>query len=82
MAEILLRLDPPQDMQQIKALRLNRKRNRGLYVNTATGFSSRDRRNVINRASAIATGTNAPIDRRRLRRGWNLQDALTTTQAA
>lgn len=82
MADIPMRVNPAHDIKQIKALRLNRKNNRGLYVNTSTGFSSRDRRDVINRAVAIATGTTPPIDRRRLRRGWSLQDALVTPQAA
>jgi ribosome-binding protein aMBF1 (putative translation factor) len=82
MADIPLRVNPAQDIRQIKALRLNRKNNRGLYVNTSTGFSSRDRRDVIDRADDIATGNNQVIVRRRLRRGWSLQDALTTPQAA
>ncbi len=81
MADIPLRINPARDIVQIKSLRLNRKNNKGLYVNTSTGFSSRNRRAVINQAKAVATGTTAPIDRRRLRRGWSLQDALTTVQA-
>lgn len=81
MADIPLRVNPAQDIRQIKILRLNRKNNRGLYVNNATGFSSRDRREVIDRADDIAVGNAPYIVRRRLRRGWRLQDALTTAQA-
>jgi len=69
-----------QRTADLKALRLNRKNNRGLYVNTSTGFSSRDRRNVINRAYALGTNAPAQIVRERLRKGWLLQDALTTVQ--
>lgn len=65
-------------MQAIKTLRLVRKTNRGLYINTSTGFSSRNRRDVINRAIALAPCNTASIVRRRLRRGWTLTDALTT----
>ncbi len=80
MADIPLRINPARDIVQIKSLRLNRKNNKGLYVNTSTGFSSRNRRAVINQANLVATGTTEPIVRRRLRRGWSLQDALTTAQ--
>lgn len=83
MAEVAYRLrtiDQGQRVQDLKAGRLNRKNNRGLYVNTATGFSSRDRRNVINRAYAQGTNAPSPIVRERLRKGWLLQDALTTAQ--
>lgn len=77
MAEVVYRT---RDTQVMKALRLNRKNNRGLWVNTATGFSSRDRRNVINQAYAQGTNARAEIVRERLRKGWTLQDALTTVQ--
>lgn len=78
MAEIVQRLNPARDIVQIKALRLNRKNNRGEYINTTTGLRSRDRRDVINQAVRVTDGTTPPIDRRRLRRGWTLNDALNT----
>jgi hypothetical protein len=81
MADIELRLNPAREIRGTKTLRLNRKNNKGLYVNTATGFSSRNRRDVITRANRLAVNTTPAIVRRRLRRGWNLQDALTTPQA-
>ena len=80
MANIDLRVNPARDIRKIKSLRLNRKNNKGLYVNTSTGFSSRDRREVIDRADDIAVGVTPAIVRRRLRRGWQLQAALTTNQ--
>lgn len=79
MDEITLRLNPARDIVQIKALRLNRKNNRGEYINSTTGERSRNRRGaVINPAVARTSGTTPPIDRRRLRRGWTLNDALNT----
>lgn len=82
MADIPLRVNPAQDIRQIKSLRLNRKNNKGLWVNTATGFSSRNRRDVIIRAAnnILAGANNEAVVRRRLRRGWSLQSALTTVQ--
>lgn len=62
-------------------LRLNRRRNRGLMVDTRTGFSSRNRRVFIRRTIAITASTNplrTAYVRRRLRRGWSLQDAIST----
>lgn len=79
MAEVVYRT---QSVAELKAQRLNRKNNRGLYVNTSTGFTSRDRRNVINRANLLGTNSIAAITRERLRKGWLLQDALTTVQGA
>lgn len=78
MATIVKRLNSARDIIQIKALRLNRKNNRGEYVNTTTGLRSRDRRNVINQAVRVTSGTTPPIDRSRLRKGWTLNDALNT----
>lgn len=50
-------------------------------VDTRTGFSSRRRRGFFQRAIAITASTN-PLKlayvRRRLRRGWSLQDAIST----
>lgn len=64
-----------------RGLRLNRERNRGLMVDTRTGFSSRDRRNFIEQAISI-TASSTPMTvglvRKRLRYCWSLQDALAT----
>lgn len=82
MAEVAQRLNSARDIIQIKALRLNRKNNRGEYINLATGERSRDRRGqVIDPAVRRIANTTAPIDRRRLRRGWTLTDALQTVQS-
>lgn len=79
MAEIVKRLNSARDIQQIKVLRLNRKNNRGEYINLATGERSRDRRGkVINPAVRRTPGTTPPVDRSRLRKGWTLTDALNT----
>jgi hypothetical protein len=79
MADIPLRLNSARDIKAIKVLRLNRKNNRGEYINLATGEHSRDRRGqIIDPAVRRIPGTTAPIDRRRLRRGWTLTDALQT----
>lgn len=83
MAEVAQRLNSARDIIQIKALRLNRKNNRGEYINLTTGERGRDRRmKVINPAVQRTARTTAPIDRRRLRRGWTLTDALNTVQPA
>jgi hypothetical protein len=81
MANIDLRINPARDIRGIKALRLDRDKNRGLYANTTTGFSSRNRRSVITQAVVVATGNTPAVVRRRLRRGWSLQSALTTPQS-
>lgn len=64
-----------------RTLRLNRRRNKGLYVDTRNGFSSRDRRNFIEQAISI-TASSTPMTvalvRRRLRKCWSLQDAIST----
>jgi len=84
MAEVVYRLrtiDQGQRVQDLKTLRLNRKNNKGLMVNTATGFSTRNRRDFLNRANALGMNANAPIMRERYqRKGWLLQDAITTVQ--
>ena len=64
-----------------RVLRLNRLRNKGLYVDTRTGFSSRDRRTFIQRAISITasnTAMSVTLVRRRLRKCWSLQDAIST----
>jgi hypothetical protein len=78
MAEIELRLNPARDIIQIKALRLGRQTSNGLMTNPATGFASRNRRDVINRAT-VGNCTNAAIVRKRIRKGWTLNDALNTS---
>lgn len=85
MAEVVYRLRTIVQHQRaadLKTLRLDRKNNRGLYVNTSTGFSTRNRREMINRAIALGTRAVPSIVRERLRKGWRLQDALTTVQGA
>lgn len=64
-----------------RTLRLNRTRNKGLYVDTRNGFSSRDRRNFIEQAISTtpsATRMTVALVRRRLRKCWSLQDAIST----
>lgn len=81
MADIELRLSPARDMQQIRALRLGRQLSNGLLTNPATGFASRNRRDVINRAT-VGNCTTAAIVRKRIRKGWTLGDALNTSACA
>lgn len=80
MADVPLRLNPSRDIQAIKALRQNRQNSDGLYTNASTGLSSRNRRDVINKAVKLVPCNAAYIVRRRLRRGWTLSDALNTAQ--
>lgn len=81
MADIELRLNPARDIIQIKALRLGRQTSNGLMTNPATGFASRNRRDVINRAIA-GNCTTAAIVRKRIRKGWTLNDALNTSMCS
>jgi len=84
MAEVVYRLRTIVQHQRtadLKTLRLNRKNNRGLMVNTATGFSTRNRRDFLNRANALGMNAPASIMRERYqRKGWSVQDAITTVQ--
>jgi hypothetical protein len=86
MAEVVYRLRTIVQHQRtadLKALRLNRKNNRGLMVDTATGFSTRNRRGFLNKADATGLRAGVPVLRERYqRKGWYLQDAITTPQGA
>ena len=67
--------------QKDRTLRLDRQRNKGKYVDTRNGFSSRDRRNFIEQAISItpsATRLTVATVRRRLRKCWSLQAAIST----
>lgn len=61
--------------------RKDRRNNRGLMVDTRTGFSSRNRRDFIQRAISITASVN-PMSvlmvRKRLRRDWMISDAIST----
>ena len=80
MPNVPILLDEPADMAAIKALRTARRIARGLMTNTSTSYSSRDRRSVLNRASVTTPSLKPFIIRKRLRKGWALQAALTTAQ--
>ena len=68
--------------RQDRTLRLNRARNRGLMVDTRTGFSSRNRRDFLQRAiyntPSINPLTVATVRKRYQRRLWVLQPAIST----
>lgn len=58
--------------------RQDRRSTRGLMVDTRTGFSSMNRRNLMDRASQVTLGVTPGLIRKRLRRDWQLQTALST----
>lgn len=60
-----------------RLMRADRQLTRGLFTNNATGLSSRNRRDILNKTT-IDGENRQGIIRRRLRFGWDLQDALTT----
>lgn len=65
-----------------RTLRLNRRRNKGLMVDTRTGFTSRNRRGFIQQAIGQTASTFplsvATVRRRYQRRYWLLQDSIAT----
>lgn len=67
---------------QDRVLRLNRRRNKGLMVDTRTGFTSRDRRSFLQKAISITASTFpltvGRVRKRYQRRLWLLQDSIAT----
>lgn len=65
-----------------RQLRLNRRNNKGLMVDTRTGLSSRNRRDFIQRAISITPSvqplTVGRVRKRYQRRLWALQPAIST----
>lgn len=65
-----------------RALRLNRRNNKGLMVDTRTGLTAHNRRRFIQRATSITASTFpltvATVRKRYQRYGWLLQDAIAT----